>query len=197
MAPLLPADPHLWGPSVLHLRDMFARSPAPLVTLFFALSALPGLALPSIKNARASIDPCAAIAGKKWVAPSDVRACFASFQVDPDEKTNVGDNYSLPPPSLRIYLLCNYQIITAAIRFLDFHTSTNYQIKAPEPFTADVHEDIIYDLKRINRTQYNNDLELHIDISRSFKRLEDGHAGYVNYCYDGMKSSLGSPSIRV
>jgi len=86
---------------------MFARSLASLVTLFFALSALPGLALPSINHARA-LDPCAAIAGQKWVAPSDVRACFTSFQVDPDEKTNVGNDCSLPSPSLRIYLFSDY-----------------------------------------------------------------------------------------
>lgn len=34
-------------------------------------------------------DPCAAIAGKKWVAPKEVRACFGSFKVDPTLKSNV------------------------------------------------------------------------------------------------------------
>ncbi len=34
-------------------------------------------------------DPCAAIAGQKWVAPKDVRACFTSFKVDPEIKANV------------------------------------------------------------------------------------------------------------
>ena len=99
---MLPPDPQLWGLSVLDLRDMFTRSLASLVTLFFALSALPGLALPSIKDARAP-DPCAAIAGKKWVAPSDVRACFTSFQVDPAEKTNVGGDCSLPYLLLSVF----------------------------------------------------------------------------------------------
>jgi len=74
---------------------MFARSLASLVTLSLALSTLPGLALPTTKDLPAP-DPCAAIAGQKWVTPSDVRACFTSFQVDPVEKANVGDNYSLP-----------------------------------------------------------------------------------------------------
>ena len=36
-----------------------------------------------------SADPCAAIAGKKWVAPKDVRACFSHFPVDPAIKANV------------------------------------------------------------------------------------------------------------
>jgi len=185
MPPSLPPDPQLWGSSALSLPDMFARSLGSLVTLFFALSALPGLALPSIKDSRAP-DPCAAIAGQKWVAPSDVRACFTSFQVNPAEKSNVGDNYSLP--CFHIDLFSGYQIVTASTRILDFHTSTNYQISAPQPFTEDVHEDIIRSLQRINGTEYENDLDFHIDISRSFKRLNDGHVVYINYCYDGMYS---------
>ncbi len=34
-------------------------------------------------------DPCAAIGNKTWVAPSEVRACFKSFPVDPAVKANV------------------------------------------------------------------------------------------------------------
>ena len=33
-------------------------------------------------------DPCAAIGGKKWVKPSEVRACYTSFPVVEAEKTN-------------------------------------------------------------------------------------------------------------
>ena len=88
------------------------------------------------------------------------------------------------------------QILTAATRILDFHTSTNYQIEAPQPFTGDVHEDLIRSLKRIDQTNYNSDLEFHIDLSRSFKRLNDGHAAYINYCYDGMYP-LTRPPARV
>ena len=93
MPPAVPPGPQLWDFSVL--QDMFARSLLSLVTLLFSLSALPGLALPSVKDSRAA-DPCAAIAGQKWVAPSDVRACLTSFQVNPVEKANVGYYYSLP-----------------------------------------------------------------------------------------------------
>ena len=93
MAPPLLPDPQLWGSPVPDFQDIFARSLASLVALFFALSALPGRVLPSIKYSGVS-DPCAAIASKQWVAPSDVRACFTSFQVDPAEKANVGDDYS-------------------------------------------------------------------------------------------------------
>ena len=71
---------------------MFARSLSSFVTV--ALSVLPGLALPSIKDSLPS-DPCAVIASQKWVAPSDVRACFTSFEVDPVEKANVGGDHFL------------------------------------------------------------------------------------------------------
>ena len=53
------------------------------LTTSFVLAALAALG-----SATAS-DPCAAIAGKKWVAPKDVRACFTSFKVDPEIKANV------------------------------------------------------------------------------------------------------------
>lgn len=44
---------------------------------------------PAALDARAPADPCAAIGGQKWVAPSDVRKCFTSFAVDPAVKANV------------------------------------------------------------------------------------------------------------
>ncbi|RDB28060.1 Peptidase S41 family protein ustP [Hypsizygus marmoreus] len=108
-------------------------------------------------------DPCAAIAGKKWVAPKDVRACYSSIKVDPTLKAN---------------------IIDVVNKTLAFHTSTNYQIKAPPPFTADVHEDVVASLARIKRQSYKSDYDLHIDLSRTLKRLNDGHCVWINRCFD-------------
>lgn len=34
-------------------------------------------------------DPCAFLAGAKWVAPKDLRACYESFPVDEAVKANV------------------------------------------------------------------------------------------------------------
>lgn len=34
-------------------------------------------------------DPCAAIAGKKWVSPHEARSCMFSFPVDEEIKDNV------------------------------------------------------------------------------------------------------------
>ena len=67
---------------------------------------------------------------------------------------------------------------------LAFHTSVNYELSAPEPFTADVHEDLLGDLARISMQEYGSDFELHIDLSRTLKRLNDGHCVWVNLCYD-------------
>ncbi|KAJ7104453.1 hypothetical protein B0H15DRAFT_810083 [Mycena belliarum] len=107
-------------------------------------------------------DPCAVIGGKKWVAPKDVRACFSSFKVDPAIKRNILDVVS---------------------KTLAFHTSVNYQIRAPEPFSKDVHEDLFKDFARISKTNYASDYDLHIDMSRTLKRLNDGHCVWINACY--------------
>lgn len=64
-----------------------------------------------------------------------------------------------------------------------FHTSTNYQISAPEPFADEVHENVLADLARIGGSKYKSDYDLHIDFSRTLKRLNDGHCVWVNACY--------------
>ena len=191
MAPPIQPDPQLLGSAASSFKGLFARLLAPLATLFFALSSIsdPGqLTVQPLERP----DPCAAIAGKEWVAPSDVRACFTSFKVDPVEKENVGANYNLAyltPSQPVINIFSDHQIVSACTKILNFHASTNYQIRAPQPFTNDVHEDLVRDLQRINGTRYPNDLLFHIDVSRSFKRLNDGHALYINFCYDGKKPS--------
>ncbi|KAF9501589.1 hypothetical protein BDN71DRAFT_1379783 [Pleurotus eryngii] len=114
-------------------------------------------------SAHAKGDPCAEISGKKWVSPREVRACFTSFPVEPLVKANT---------------------IEVLNKTLAFHTSANYQIQAPEPFARDVHEDLHTDLARISNQNYSSDFELHVDLFRTFKRVNDGHCAYINYCYD-------------
>ncbi|KAI0700773.1 hypothetical protein BC835DRAFT_1265868 [Cytidiella melzeri] len=137
---------------------------AKTLTASFVLAALTVLSNAELLVNRAS-DPCAAIAGQKWVAPQDVRACFTSFKVDPVIKANIVDVVN---------------------KTLAFHTSPNYELLAPEPFTADVHENLLADLARISGQQYPSDFDLHIDVSRTIKRLNDGHCVYVNSCYDSL-----------
>ncbi len=69
---------------------------------------------------------------------------------------------------------------------LAFHTSVSYQVLAPEPFTTEVHEDILGDLARIGATRYNSAFDMHVDLSRSVKRLMDGHCVYTNACFDSL-----------
>jgi hypothetical protein len=75
------------------------------------------------------------------------------------------------------------KIIEVLNKTLAFHTSVNYQIQAPEPFADDVHEDLHADLARISGQKYRSDFELHLDLSRTFKRLNDGHCIWINRCY--------------
>lgn len=80
-------------------------------------------------------------------------------------------------------LLCT-QIIEVVNKTLAFHTSVNYQIQAPPPYDKDVHEDLVVDLARMSEESYSSEFDFHIDIYRSFKRVNDGHCGVFNFCYD-------------
>ncbi|KAL1745699.1 hypothetical protein HDZ31DRAFT_35878 [Schizophyllum fasciatum] len=110
-------------------------------------------------------DPCAEIAGKEWVLPSEARACLRSFPIDPVVKANV---------------------IEVVNKTLAFHTSTNYQILAPEPFSDQVHEDLVRDLARIEAQEYASEFDFHLDMYKSFKLVNDGHCGVYNLCYDSL-----------
>lgn len=128
-------------------------------------------------------DTCAEIAGRKWVLPSEARACMSAFPVDPVIKSNVS------PLIGSYYLHSNvapsFQLIEVVNKTLAFHTSVNFQIQAPPPYDRDVHEDLLADLARINQTEYASEFDLHLDFYRSFKKVNDGHCGVYNYCYDG------------
>jgi len=65
----------------------------------------------------------------------------------------------------------------------------NYQIQAPPPFNNDVHEDIFKNLDRIRATNYTSDYDLHVDLSRTLKRLDDGHCVWINSCYVSANST--------
>ncbi|CDO71106.1 hypothetical protein BN946_scf184844.g110 [Trametes cinnabarina] len=125
-------------------------------------------------DVRAS-DPCAAIANQTWAAPADVRACFSSFPVN----GTIKENYAY-----RVFV--HLQIIEVVNKTLAFHTSVSYEKRAPEPFTADVHEDVLADLARIRGQTYANEFDLHVDLSRTLKRLNDGHCVYINQCFDSL-----------
>ena len=85
-----------------------------------AASALPQHVLAA--PAATAADPCSTIAGVKWAAPADVRACLSSFPVNETLRSNL--------------------VETVSKTILTFHTSPNYEFRAPEPFTNDVHVDL-------------------------------------------------------
>ncbi|KAG8737546.1 hypothetical protein FRC12_017108 [Ceratobasidium sp. 428] len=125
--------------------------------LFFGLPAAALTVVPRDK------DPCAKIAGKAWVKPSKVNACLSYFPFNATLRDNVVDVVSKT--------------------FSQFHSSTSFHLNMPDPFTDDT-VDLIGELNRIKSTTYSSDFEVHQDVSRQVKRLGDGHAGYLNYCYD-------------
>ncbi|PFH48702.1 hypothetical protein AMATHDRAFT_149320 [Amanita thiersii Skay4041] len=133
-----------------------------LARLLAGLLVLSASSLAQAVSKAQKADPCAAIGGRKWVSPQEVRACFQSAQVDQTIKSN---------------------ILNVINNTLAFHTSVNYEFQAPEPFTADVHEDLLGDLARIQSQKYPSDYELHVDLSRTLKRLNDGHCVWINSCY--------------
>ncbi|KIJ22690.1 hypothetical protein M422DRAFT_57113, partial [Sphaerobolus stellatus SS14] len=114
-------------------------------------------------NGAPAADPCVAIGGQKWVAPAAVRACFQSFPLNETRRSNV---------------------IDVVNKTFSFQTSINYQIQAPPPFAQDVHVDIASELKRIRAQKYASELDFHVDLSRTVKRLQDGHTVYQDLCYD-------------
>ncbi|KAH8827598.1 hypothetical protein DL96DRAFT_1103752 [Flagelloscypha sp. PMI_526] len=118
-------------------------------------------------SAQAQEDPCAAIAGQKWVGASDVRACFKMFAYNETIKAN---------------------IVEVVNKTMAFHTSTNYEIQAPAPFD-DVHQDIIATLARVSSQSYDSDFDLHVDVATSTRTMGDGHSVYVNMCYDSTYTS--------
>jgi len=138
------------------------------------------------------IDPCAAIASKKWILPREARACMSATPVDPRLKANVGE-WVLRQAIAR---LTDRQLVEVVNKTLAFHTSVNYQIQAPEPYLDDVHENLKADLARITQQGYPSDFDLHLDIYRSFKRANDGHCGVYNYCYDCGFLSLSLDQTR-
>ncbi|KAF9263255.1 hypothetical protein L218DRAFT_902191 [Marasmius fiardii PR-910] len=120
-------------------------------------------------------DPCAAISRKNWVSPREARSCLTSYPVDSVVKAN---------------------ILEVINKTLAFHTSTYYQIQAPFPFEDDVHEDLHRSIARISHQEYRSEFEFHLDLFRTFKRVNDGHCVVINYCYDSLYISyLPTPLV--
>jgi len=147
-------------------------------------SVLAAITLASAAPATPAADPCATLAGVKWTSPAAVRACYTSIPLNETLRTNIIDTVSR---------------VAAG-----HHTSTNVIIKAPQPFTADIHVDIVGELEKIRKRKYSNYYDFHVDVSDTLKLARDGHFWVTNYCFDStfvtynpfplvvIKSPLGS-----
>ncbi|KDQ15060.1 hypothetical protein BOTBODRAFT_131652 [Botryobasidium botryosum FD-172 SS1] len=133
------------------------------IYLAFATALWPRAATP-VALLPPKFDLCTPIANQTWVLPSQVRSCLQSFPFNATLRDNVVDVVS---------------------KTLNFHTSVTYSLKQPPPFD-EINVDIQAELARIRKSTYASDFALHQDLSRSVKRLKDGHAGYINYCYDSL-----------
>ncbi|KAG9083246.1 hypothetical protein FS749_006195, partial [Ceratobasidium sp. UAMH 11750] len=130
------------------------------------------LGLPVVALATAvprASDPCEKIAGKPWVEPRKVNKCLSYFPFDAKLRDNV------------------VEVVSKTLN--QFHTSTKFHRNMPAPFKDDT-VDLLAELKKIGRTTYKSDYEVHKAVSRQVKRLGDGHAGYLNYCYDSIYSTF-------
>jgi len=74
------------------------------------------------------------------------------------------------------------KVLEVINKTLPFHASQNYQLQAPAPF-ADTHVDIAGEMARIQGQDYASEYDFHLDLSRTFKRANDGHLAWIWYCY--------------
>ncbi|KAH8823655.1 hypothetical protein DL96DRAFT_1670690 [Flagelloscypha sp. PMI_526] len=121
-------------------------------------------------------DPCVAVAGKKYMAPSAFRACLKSFPFDEKIRQNV---------------------LTNVVKILEgFYTFLEYYDDSPPPFEEST-VDIFGELKRINETTYTTDYDFSWDLYKTTNKLNDGHTKWYPDCYLTAESVLPAPVISL
>ncbi|KAH8834368.1 hypothetical protein DL96DRAFT_1522051 [Flagelloscypha sp. PMI_526] len=121
-------------------------------------------------------DPCAAIAGKTFIAPAALRACEKSFPFNETLRQN---------------------ILTNGARILnDFFTFKEYYSNSPAPFQEST-VNIAAELKRINTTKYKTDYDFNWDLYKFSNSLNDGHTKWYPDCYTSVQSILPAPVISL
>ncbi|KAF8696565.1 Peptidase family S41, partial [Rhizoctonia solani] len=83
-------------------------------------------------------DPCTKIVNQAWSKPSEVSSCLSFFPFNATLRDNVADVLSQT--------------------FSQFHTSTNFHLKMPDPFTDDT-IDLLGEFQRIKKTTYKSDYD--------------------------------------
>ncbi|CAE6396376.1 unnamed protein product [Rhizoctonia solani] len=106
-------------------------------------------------------DPCAAIAGQPYVAPSSAMACLKSFPYNATLAKNVLD------------------VVTKVTPFFTFE---DWQKRTPAPFTESS-SNLDVEFARIKATRYTTDYDFNRDVFNVINRLDDGHTLWLPSCY--------------
>ncbi|KAJ7855118.1 hypothetical protein B0H14DRAFT_2754840 [Mycena olivaceomarginata] len=121
-------------------------------------------------------DPCAAIAGKAFVQPSDALACLKSFPFNETLRQNV----------------LSHNIA----RVFDFFTFEDYYLQSPPPFQEST-VNIRASLAKINTTKYTTDYDFNVDLYDFTTRLNDGHTRWFPDCYTSFQNLLPAPIVSL
>ncbi|EIN14483.1 hypothetical protein PUNSTDRAFT_24244, partial [Punctularia strigosozonata HHB-11173 SS5] len=132
------------------------------------------LAVPSDAAAKHH-DPCAAIAGKEFLIPSQALACHKSFAFNETLRKNVMDNVA---------------------RVFDFFTFEDYYYESPAPFQQST-VDIRGEVDRISKAKYETDYDFNRDLYNFTTSLNDGHTGWFPSCYLTIQSILPAPLVSL
>jgi len=120
-------------------------------------------------------DPCATIAGKKFVPPADALACVKVFPFNETLRQNV---------------------LTNVARVFDFFTFEDYYLNSPPPFQESTN-DIRATIRRINSTKYQTDYDFNKDLYDFTTQLNDGHTRWFPDCYTSFQNILPAPVITI
>ncbi|KAF8270052.1 hypothetical protein EI94DRAFT_1723726 [Lactarius quietus] len=137
------------------------------------LHALLGRGLLTIASTTAPPDPCAKVAGLRFVDPVDALACQKSFPFNETLRQNV---------------------ISVISRVFDFYTFEDFYLNSPPPF-QDSTTDIRAEIARINVTQYATDYHFNQDLWDLTLHLHDGHTRWVPNCYVTYEYILPAPVV--
>ncbi|KAG8729792.1 hypothetical protein FRC11_007998, partial [Ceratobasidium sp. 423] len=106
-------------------------------------------------------DPCAAIAGQQYVAPSAAMACLKSFPYNATLANNV------------------MEVVTKVTPFFTFE---DWQKLTPAPFT-EATSNLDVEFARIKATKYSTDYDFNRDVYNVINHLDDGHTLWLPSCY--------------
>ncbi|KAJ8083189.1 hypothetical protein PM082_009058 [Marasmius tenuissimus] len=123
----------------------------------------------------ATTDPCAKIAGKNFVPPSDALACERSFPFNETLRQNV---------------------LTTVSRVFDFFTFENYYLDSPAPFQEST-TNIRAALNRLNTTSYQTDYDFNKDLYDFTTQLNDGHTRWLPDCLGFFQNILPTPIVSL